>query len=592
MEVFMDVLKRAKVAMENFMTNNVTETEYGLREHFTISILPKPDAFHQQWDDGDGTSRALDSWIFTRLITHDFDTSKDIEEGQYAYFKSLFNKDTGMVCVHDHSYPNKESYYYHMWDQGRALRHLVNRVDLLKDDTKETADAITALINGCLSFSKTQTGKDGEVLRYWETDTFYNGKPLIRGTPGFGTCNYIDFSAVNSQLLEPVVRWAELTGEEKYYSLAKELADGFLAGIEKRRESTSPFFGEDGSFYGHVHCMTSGITGLVHLAMLAHKNGEKQLVKKYADISCKAYEWVLKEDNIVRASSCGWTSENYGSDYPVQSELCCCADMIELASAIALLAETVKDYEKYEHLWEDVDRYTINELFNTQIIHPEKIRNLAGEVKKELDRIEKYYIGAWIFGHAYLHDMTNSLVEESSIGEIIDKKDKGKIRLSVGGCCMYSGVRGFWAYWNAMVKADQNNLYIRFAGRHKNHLADIYEKENGGMKIFALKNFKLTVRIPSFAKEKTLEVLVNGKEKTVKIINNKISLEVLADEQVEISWKNLSWEITEILGPLNNGSIKALEKGERPTYHLKYNGNKLVDVSYMDEAILPYIHGI
>ena len=143
----MNLIERTQFAMENFMSFNPEKTKTGQRCYFNITPFPSPSFSHCQWDDGDCTSRALDNWLFAREITGDVVTGKEIESGQLEYLKNLIDPETGLCFVGDHSRPNTDGYYFHMWDQGRVLKHLISRCIIKGEDLEMLSELIKKIID-------------------------------------------------------------------------------------------------------------------------------------------------------------------------------------------------------------------------------------------------------------------------------------------------------------------------------------------------------------------------------------------------------------------------------------------------------------
>jgi len=330
----MNLKDRAQYAMEGFMCGNPEEVSDGHRTYFGLVPFPEPRAEHIQWDDGDGTARALDAWLYLRRITGDCETGREIEEGQWRYLRHLLHPRTGLVYVADLSVPKGDGYYYHLWDQGRTLRHLVNRYGWpFTSDIERTQleSMIVSMIDGLKHLSTTRRLEDGTPAVYWTQEVFRDDTPASKSSD-YG------FTIGSAQMLDPATQWAGITRSEKDLQWAIQLANGFVAGLENRRDSTTPMFGASGAFFGHFHCAVSGLVGLVHLARALILQKQQALGRTYLDIAIKAYQWIFSEENRNRGSSHGWFPESSLRGQSNISEICCTADMIELAAALASTA--------------------------------------------------------------------------------------------------------------------------------------------------------------------------------------------------------------------------------------------------------------
>jgi hypothetical protein len=113
---------------------------------------------------------------------------------------------------------------------------------------------------------------------------------------------------------------------------------------------------ERGHFSGHFHAHVACLRGLLEYAMVANDPELKEFVRN-------GYEFARN----FGISRIGWFPENTGTGQ--HCEACCTADMIALA--VKLSDAGVGDY------WEDVDRYTRNQLVEQQLVSKELLEKLA-----------------------------------------------------------------------------------------------------------------------------------------------------------------------------------------------------------------------
>ena len=576
----MDLVERTRFAMRHYMsTHPDTRTPFGLRGHFDLPIVSAPRYLEGcQWSDGDLTARALDAWMFSRQITGDYETGRDVEEGQYRYFLHLIDPKTGLIFVPMHSEPNRPGIYTHMWDQCRGIRHVVNRLELgYGGNTDETRALARKMLNGCVRLSRTAPFGNGETARCWPTDTYVNGQPIDK-TADYGETNFVDFAVVSALLLTPVVKLYRLTGDESLLTLARELANGFLSGLEKRRESTCPMFGEDGAFYGHFHTCVNGLTGLTDLAVALAREGDEARARELLSTVERAYRWALSEDNLNRGSSCGWFPESTAHSVCDASELCCTADMIELTASMTEAGETVPGFERLQDVCEDTERYTKNELFGMQILKPEQLLAFippenAAEFSKELP----LFWGGWAASRSWLCDYLRHY--------------DGVPDLTTIGCCLYSGQRGFYACRRAMVKETADKVLFRFAGSYQSALVSAGELENG-MSLRFSEERTVDLRVPGYVETGSVRVTSDGANVPLARSGRLLSFRASADVTYEVRWNALEWTARETVGKVNDGSIRDAETGKRITFTLRYLGSRLVEVTPKDGAFIPFETGL
>ena len=588
----MDLKDRAQYALEGFMCGNPEKVPSGYRTYFGLVPFPEARTEHIQWDDGDGTARALDAWLYVRRITGDYETGKDIEEGQWRYLRHLLHPETGLVYVADLSVPNKDGYYYHLWDQGRTLRHLINRYEWpFTSDIERTRleSLIVSMINGLKHLSAARRLEDGTSAVYWTHEVYRDDTPASKSTD-FG------FTIGSAQMLDPATRWAGITRYEEDLEWAIQLANGFVAGLEHRRESTTPMFGAKGAFYGHFHCAVSGLTGLVHLARaLILQN--KSLGKRYLNTAIRAYQWIFSEENRNRGSSHGWFPESSVKRQSNISEICCTADMIELAAALASTAGLGEGYEGLDAYWDDVDRFTRNELFRMQILCPEKLERWLDPRDPESHRafcsIAERFRGGWPFGHTWPHDLMDFDKDAHPWNPGSDASAE-HIRMPIGGCCQYSGPRGLFACWDAAVKEGDTEIDIRFPINYAHGALDMDELASGGLSYSLKEARSVLVRIPSKVDVRTVRVFEKDRERS--FAYDAASNRALIDSEpgivYKVVWDNPVWERYETLGPANDGRVPGVPVGSRIRYRLRFVGNQLQEMIPSEGAYLPYEKGL
>lgn len=577
----MDLIGRTRFAMRHYMSTHPDNlTPLGRRGHFDLPIIPKPKYLKGcQWSDGDLTARALDAWMFARQITGDFETGAEVEAEQYRYFRNLIDPGTGLVFVPMHSEPNRPGLYTHMWDQCRAIRHMTNRLALgYGGHTRETRELLQKMLNGCVSLSRTIPAENGETARYWETDTYVNGRPIDR-TEDYGETNFVDFAIVSALLLSPVVKFYNITQEEKLLVLAQELANGFLAGLEKRRESTRPMIGRDGAFYGHFHTCANGLTGLSDLARtLYHLGNPTRARELLLTVEC-AYRWSLSDSNLNRGSSCGWFPESTAHSICDASELCCTADMIELAASLTEAGELVPGFEHLQELCEDAERFTKNELYAMQITNPDALLAfIAPEDADEFSKELPLFLGGWAASRSWLCDFLRHY--------------DGVPDLTAIGCCLYSGQRGFYACQKAMVKEDAQRVLFRFAGSYFSPLIRAEERPEGGMTLTLSEDRAVDLRIPGYVKKNSVFILSEGQAVPAEHLDRMVSFRAQGGLTYEVRWELIEWTARETVGKINDGSIKNAEVGERICFTLRYVGNRLTEITPKEGAFIPFESGL
>ena len=449
------------------------------------------------------------------------------------------------------------------------------------------------MINGLKHLSNNRRSEYGTFAVYWTHEVYRDDTPASKSTD-YG------FTIGSAQMLDPATRWAMLTGSEEDLQWAIQLANGFLAGLERRRESTTPMFGASGEFYGHFHCAASGLVGLVHLAQTLMVQKREALGKSMLDTAVKAYSWIFSETNPNQGSSHGWFPESSAKWQSNISEICCTADMIELASALASTAELCEGYEGLDRYWDDVDRFTRNELFQMQILCPEKLETWLDPRNPESHRafyaVAERFRGGWPFGHTWPHDLMDFDKDRKIEGVLPDEPavTAEHIRMPIGGCCMYSGPRGLFACWDSAVKEGETGIDIRFPMKVAHGVLVMDELASGGLSYTLKQSRKVLVRIPEKVDLETVQVFENGRKLsfTYDAALNRVRIDSNPGKEYKVVWDNPVWESYETLGPANDEHVPGVPVDSRITYKLRFVGNQLKELTPCEEACLPYKNGL
>ena len=577
----MDIIQRTRYAMSHYMLSNPEiVTPQGRKGYFDMQLVPEATLAVNQWSNGDMTSRALDAWLFARLVTGDYDTGRDVEDGQLNYLKNMIHPVTGLVFVPEHSEPHRRGYYCHLWDQGRALRHLSNRLrHAYRPEALDARAAADRMLETLVAMSVTETDEDGETARYWPTDTFVDGRPIDR-TLDYGDCNFIDFTVACAQFLEPVVNLYIATSETRYLTLAGELARGFIGGFERRRGSTKPMFAPDGAFRGHVHTCVSGLTGVCELAKQLYAAGQREKADAFIKLVARSYDWLLTEGQFNRGSSGGWFPEGSGDAPPYDSELCCTADMIELAASLADVSSKIPGYEALDRLYEDAERFTLNELCAMQIIRPEKFRPyLKASARGEMfDRVARVVDGGWAASRNWL-------------SETFRLKNGVERQVYTIGCCLYSGQRGFYSYLSAMAADDGETLTIRWGGDRETPLYRMAASAGGGFTLRLSEDRTVRARVPLYAAPGSFALSEDGRPVPFTLNGRYAAFRAEKGRSYLIRWEDRDWSVRETVGAVNEGYVTDAPAGSQVTYTLTYHGSRLTGVTPAGGTALPPTKG-
>lgn len=274
------------------------------------------------------------------------------------------------------------------------------------------------------------------------------------------------------------------------------------------------------------------------------------------------------------------------------SEICCTADMIELASALASTSGMIEGYEDLDALWDNVDRFTRNELFHMQLLNPEKLARWLDpetqETREALRLVAEKFRGGWPFGHAWPHDLMD-FDKDSKPGF-----DPAVFRMPIGGCCLYSGPRGLHACWKVAVDIRESEIEIRFPIDYEKKAITVAEALSGGLKFTVKERRGILVRIPNNSEKETVQVTRNGRAMTARtdLRLRRLIVDSEPGTEYSVTWRNPEWQSCETLGPANDGHLPGVPIGARVTYTLAYTGNALQEMIPSESAFLPYEDGL
>ena len=590
------ITQRVLLARDGFMMKTVDAVPTGMRPAFDCVLLPQPRIRHTQWDHGDTTSRALLAWMYVREITGDDNsTGREFEEGLWLHLQSVLHPQTGLAFVPEHSDIEVGQYYYHLWDQGRALTYLAARLRISSEAEQARLLVLIRRLQAGLRQIATATKlPGGETALTWASDAFWNESTTFPADRDFGDQNWIGWCLVASQIIEPQVMLAEFTGDPRDLDLALMTARGFLAGFEERRLSSAPMFAKDGHFRGHFHSAASGLLGLVKLSRLLWARGDKSQAAEWIDLAARAYRWIFNpQDNVNPGCTCGYFPETAADTPHKCSELCCVADMVELAAELAQCAALDPRWDSLSDLWDDVERFTRNEIFKMQFTDMDRLLPYIADQAAGTDTLSRL-MGTWGSCRTFLPDAGMYPGREDAqlnMPQAATPATDGTPMLTSGGCCAYSGVRALRAAWKLSVVTDGSETAVRIPGQHEDSNVAITPLESGGIQFHSLRAVTLRIRIP--ARVRFESVVVTGPNDLEWSADHRwLSLHLLSEESGTIQWPVPEWSISEMAGPLNHmGLWPGTPRDERLTCILEYRGNELVRIT--PEAIrLPYISGL
>lgn len=500
---------QARWALEGFMSKaprRVDGNEGYYRTVFDCALLPTVKRNHAQWDIGDCTARAILSWTALREATGDLATGDDVERGQREYLLANLNPDTGLIYYQADA--AKKEYRYQIWDQSRTLRALVRWYETQPQDRARLQPLIERMVSGLERFA-TLRGTDpvwGPWVA-WPSDEFTNDKP------GPALAPQID-NLRDGLAIEPLVKYAALTGDTNSLQLALRYASGVMGGHagdnvppERRRVFQ---IAPNGSFVGHLHCKTTTLIGLVKLAHFLAGQDRLAEAKPYLRLARASYDWILSPDNAGRGSRIGWIPERPGRDI---HETCCVADVMELAGALASCATLAPEYRDWANLHDDVEAMVVNVVARSQIHYTPKFENRLAEFYRRTGAnvSEQLAAGRVFDGLMPAVIYHNDLIWSSGGGSAVWPASDGG-SLICGGCCMYAGAIALYTGWLDAMTFTNGRLRIHYFLNRQSPQAAMTTGQplSGQAEIVLREPAEVLIRVPTWLQPAQLSFVVDG----------------------------------------------------------------------------------
>lgn len=308
--------------------------------------------------------------------------------------------------------------------------------------------------------------------------------------------------------IEPIVAYAELTGDAKMLDIAIRFANCELGGHQGdgRPPAEKPIFsfGANGSFVGHFHTKAGTLIGIAKLSRVLAEKGRAEEAKRYLRQVRKSYDWIFTANTASRGSRIGWIPESLGGE---GQETCCDTDVIELAEALATCAPIAPEFADWVNLYDDVEAIAVNMIARLQVrFTPEFEKVLAkfyGEKSAEYMKTAKLFDGVWSGGG----NAPNNFVQYN----------QGKPYMPLGGCCQYSGVSGLYAGWRDSMISNHRTLRVNYFMNRRSSQAEMTTRLpiEGRANIALREAADVSIRMPAWLKAEQMAIRSNGKEMKV-----------------------------------------------------------------------------
>ncbi len=260
-------------------------------------------------------------------------------------------------------------------------------------------------------------------------------------------------------VMEPYVRFYEVTAEARMLQIARVLADGRLDGLSR---------GHDGA---HMHSMMHGVVPMAHLGALT---GER----RYLDWA----EARLRETDPFRTDY-GWVAAVRDAHFsnPKISETCALADVMHVAIYLARAGRSGH--------WDFVERALRNYLPQEQFF------------------VDETFQGLWNRKHAGHSEALRkglSLLRRMEGGFFCrtDPEDRWSDgTLSLEGCCPPTGMTALYSGWSHIVTKNAGGMFVNMALNYESPDCRVvsFLPDQGRVTVAARKPGSWHLRIPGFA---------------------------------------------------------------------------------------------
>lgn len=503
----LDLCSRARAALNYFVQNPDREALF--QPYFISNLEADPPYLeHSEWDFGDVSSRFAEAITYIRLMTGD-PSGEEVEAGLREFVLSWLSPEDGLLWRPASQYGlyqpassggNAGAY---IWDQGRALYALLAWFMTTRED--RVLRKLQRLVDG-LGRIAVQKQDHGSQSSYFPSECYlgqgrWSDHPLMWVPDG--------------QVVEPLVRYFELTGDHTALDLAHRLARSVL-GREPRT------FGPGGEMFRddhntHFHSRTAALVGLLRLAVAT---GDEEL----AAFVERAYLWAR-----AQGSSFGWVPEQLRT--VKWSETCSIADMINLA---VMLAEA-----RHPEYWEDVERFVRNCLAESQVLSAEMLpqpwRKVPGKApgSRSSDRVPERVMGGFV-GSVFPNDRHFEADWNDGFG--------------ISGCCTPAAAKSLYLAWSHIVTREPNDVRVNLALSADTPWLRVlsHHPYQGRLEIRMKDARQVLVRVPGWAARDNVELTVNGVRHDVVWERNYVSADHLrSGDDVVVSYPMVSLEKTE-----------------------------------------------
>lgn len=351
------------------------------------------------------------------------------------------------------------------WTTGETLASLMEQY--VRTGDQQTIVLARKLIGGLKSLASWDTG------RAWYpggAGGWQAGKWMCTGCADIYPC-----------ILDPVVRYVEVTEDAEALEFAESFADGMMADLQSNL-GANRILGDGSSHCNNCHLSMRAVLGVAHLGVLTRNS-------RYIEWARRAYDFM-----ITQGTDWGWFPESIGSD---NSETCATGDMAEIASWLA-----VAGYARY---WDDLERFVRNYIREAQFFVTPEYETFYRQLHK--DKPEQAEDGI-----RQARDFEGGFVARLLPNSLTCGKDK--MLISMMGCCPPEGMRALHIAWRHVVDESPEGIFINLVLNRDAPEARVvsFGPENGRLTVVVKKPGNFFLRPPSWAPRSDVKACRGGNE--------------------------------------------------------------------------------
>jgi hypothetical protein len=485
----LDLVAMARAALNYLRGNPMPERNYECRFSLgplgipnTVPLVPSDKTGFDPIANGDADCRMVMQFPHIREMIG-LPTADAVELGVSAKIHRYQHADDHLCWISPECYTGEAStdQWIGPWTTAKLLYCMAEEYQRGGDKAvKENARKTFLGLKGIAMW-------DGPRAYYEGIAPYKNGQWCRQGWCEANSHNY-------PFIVEPLVRYAEICGDQEAIEFAKAMTEGFLAGSQKNmgNRKIDP---KTGAYQDHVHCHTHAVWGVAHLGAVLNE-------PRYLDWARKVHDFTLSV-----GTDYGWMPETYPQG-EYRAEVCAVGDMVSMSAWLARAG--------WPHYWDQVERAVRNVVRRAQFsltpaflrlfheIHKEKPEKVLNDAIAELRRLEGGFVAQptlddWV---AYPHNPKLGTPGLNSNG------------MHMMGCCPPEGMRSLWEAWCGAVVEQPEGVMVNMAISRDHPAAKVeaFAAECGGLRATVRKPGNFLLRPPAWAAREAVQLQRNGRD--------------------------------------------------------------------------------